>query len=273
MHKPILLTLLLAAIALPAAAQVPDGINYQAVVRDNDGAPLTDQNVGYRFTVLHGSANGTAVFTETHAAATDDRGLVHLVIGQGSGGGALTAIDWANGPYFLEVAVDPAGGSNYQPLGTTALLSVPYALHAHTAAVVDDADADPANEIQSLSLTGQALSISGGNTVQLPGGGAPEALAKAWVHFPATGTPNLAFDAWNVSSTSVTGTGIRQIVLPPGLFSPATNPAMVCQLRNDLAPGFCTAVSSANPSQVTVRTFNANGTPADKEFSLVIFGR
>ncbi|MGB5271248.1 MAG: hypothetical protein WBN52_12150 [Eudoraea sp.] len=36
---------------------------------------------------------------------------------------------------------------------------------------IDDADADPANEIQSLSISGSDLSISGGNTVTLPAAG------------------------------------------------------------------------------------------------------
>ena len=51
-------------------------------------------------------------------------------------------------------------------------MSVPYALHAKTAKnvtndQVDDADADPTNEIQDISLTGTDLSISGGSTVDL----------------------------------------------------------------------------------------------------------
>jgi hypothetical protein len=57
-------------------------------------------------------------------------------------------------------------------MGTTQLMSVPYALHANTAEnlindQVDDADADPNNEMQDISLTGTDLSISGGSTVDL----------------------------------------------------------------------------------------------------------
>src|SRR5690606_20180452 len=149
------------------------------------------------------------------------------------------------------------------------------AMHAGTVENTDDADADPANELQTLSISDNTLSISEGNSVELPAGDAPddEAIAKAWVNFPITGTPNLAFDAYNVLSTSVTSTGVKVVSLPPGLFSTATNPSMVCQIRNDIAPGFCTITSSASPSQVTVRTFNTSGVLADKEFSLIIFGR
>ncbi|RMG67092.1 MAG: hypothetical protein D6722_13835 [Bacteroidetes bacterium] len=250
----------------------PDLMNYQTVVRSPQGQPLANQAVGFRFSIRQGSGSGTIVYQETHATQTNDYGLVSLKIGDGSSGSSLGQVDWAGGPYFLQVEVDPAGGSAYEDLGSTQLLSVPYALHAQTAAEVDDADADPSNELQSLSLQDNVLILSQGNSVTLPGA-SPEATAKAWVNFPIVGTPNLSFDAYNVTNTSVTATGVRVVSFPPGLFSPATNPAMVCQIRNDLAPGFCVVTSGASPSQVTVRTYDASGNLANKEFSLVVFGR
>ena len=45
----------------------------------------------------------------------------------------MEAIDWSRGPYFLSVGIDLNNGTNFQQLGTTQLLSVPYALHANTA--------------------------------------------------------------------------------------------------------------------------------------------
>jgi hypothetical protein len=55
-------------------------------------------------------------------------------------------------------------------------MSVPYALYAKTAEnvtndAVDDADADPTNEIQTLTVsqTGDTLTINGGNSVLVPG--------------------------------------------------------------------------------------------------------
>ena len=47
-------------------------------------------------------------------------------------------------------------------------MSVPYALYAKTAGSTGDGDTDPTNEIQQLSLSGNLLTISGGNTVTLP---------------------------------------------------------------------------------------------------------
>jgi hypothetical protein len=45
----------------------------------------------------------------------------------------MATIDWSNDNYYLKVGMDVAGGTNFLTMGTTQLLSVPYALHAATA--------------------------------------------------------------------------------------------------------------------------------------------
>ncbi len=273
--KTIVSTLLLAFAFVQFGVAQPDMFNYQTVVRNNSGVPQANQDVSFRMSVRAGSANGTVVYQEIHNETTNEHGLVSFRIGDGSGSGDLASVTWDENSHYLQVELDPEGGSSYEDMGTSQLVSVPYAMHAKTAEDVDDADADPTNELQNLSISGNTLSISQGNSVELPGGSAPpdEALAKAWVNFPIVGQPNLSFDAYNVTNTSVTSTGIRVVSLAPGLFSIATNPVCVCQIRNDLAPGFCVVTSSTSPSQVTVRTYNANGQLENKEFSLVIFGK
>ena len=57
-----------------------------------------------------------------------------LQIGDGTVmNGDFSAIDWAEGPYFLKTETDPNGGQNYTIEGTQQLLSVPYALYAANA--------------------------------------------------------------------------------------------------------------------------------------------
>jgi hypothetical protein len=147
--------------ALPILAQTssPEMFNYQAIVRDNSGSIVSNQNVSFRMSIEKG---GTPEYVETHSGSTNDFGLVSLMIGQGTPvSGSMNTIDWANGPYSIKVEVDPAGGSSYAVLSTTQLVSVPYALHALSADNVDDADADPANEIQDLQISGNSLQITG----------------------------------------------------------------------------------------------------------------
>lgn len=115
-------------------AQSPQAFNYQTVVRDANGALLTNTPVAFQISLLQGSASGTVVYTETHAVTTSDNGLVTLLMGNGTVvTGDFNTIDWANGPYFLQVELDVNNTGSYTLMGTTQLLSVPYALYAETA--------------------------------------------------------------------------------------------------------------------------------------------
>ncbi len=113
-------------------AQAPQGLNYQGVARNNAGVELPNQNIGIQLSILDGAATGTVVYTETHALLTDANGLFTLVIGFGTPTtGTFSAVNWAvGGSKWLKVSMDAAGGSNYQLMGTSQLLSVPYALFA-----------------------------------------------------------------------------------------------------------------------------------------------
>jgi hypothetical protein len=116
-------------------SQVPLGFNYQAVVRDAQGGVISDQNVSLRISILEGSENGTPVYVETHQETTNSFGLITLEIGNGTmiAGNFLT-IDWSDDSYFMKIELDADGGTNYQPMGTSQLLSVPYALNAGSVA-------------------------------------------------------------------------------------------------------------------------------------------
>ena len=121
--------------ALIATAQPPQMFNYQAVVRNAGGELVTGELVGFQIEILEGSASGSAVYTETHSTTTNDYGLATLEIGGGTSGDDFTAIDWGANDYFLKVSVDISGGTDYQDMGTTQLLSVPYALYAENVGI------------------------------------------------------------------------------------------------------------------------------------------
>ena len=128
------ISLLFVFTAFFSFSQAPEGINYQALVRDNDGNPLSNTSVGIKISIYQGSVSGSIVFEEEFSPNTNQFGLVNLVIGQGALiSGDFASIDWGLGPYFVEVSADEAGGTNYELLGTQELMSVPYALYAKTA--------------------------------------------------------------------------------------------------------------------------------------------
>ena len=140
-------------------AQSPGKMSYQGVIRDSGNALISNQAVGMQISILQGSISGTAVYVETQSPTTNVNGLVSIEIGTGTVVfGTFNAIDWSNGPFFIKTETDPTGGTSYSISGTSELLSVPYALHSTTADqvlndAVDDADADPTNEIE-LPTTG-----------------------------------------------------------------------------------------------------------------------
>ncbi len=213
MKKIILSSILLLAINFNSSAQAPEGFNYQAVVRDASNATLNNQAIGMRLSIKQGSASGTSVYIETFSVTSNAFGLVNLEIGSGAiVAGNFSTINWANGPYFMETAVDNTGGTTYAVMGTSQLVSVPYALHAKTADnvtndLVNDADSDPNNEIQSLQLSGQSLTISGGNTVTLPSASGTT-LDQAYDGGGAGLGRIITVDAGSVELTNATSNGI-----------------------------------------------------------------
>lgn len=83
--------------------QAPDKFNYQAVLRDASGNVKANTGANIEISILQGSATGTAVYTETHAATTNAFGLINLEIGNGTlVSGNFSTIDWAVGPYLLK---------------------------------------------------------------------------------------------------------------------------------------------------------------------------
>jgi uncharacterized protein (TIGR02145 family) len=146
-----------------ANAQAPQGIPYQAVARDNAGNLIKNQPISLRFSIHDGTANGNVVYSETHSVTTDALGLFSVNIGGGTpppppptggGGGvfqlpsdeeeggvgqvtppnnvpvSLSDVNWGAGAKFTQVELDVAGGTNFVDMGTTQMMSVPYALYA-----------------------------------------------------------------------------------------------------------------------------------------------
>ncbi|MCD4682346.1 MAG: hypothetical protein K8R86_03600, partial [Bacteroidales bacterium] len=112
-------------------AQPPQAFKYQAVVRDNAGEVLQNQAVGIRISIHDVTAGGTIVYQETFTDTTNQFGLVNLEIGTGTQTiGTFTGINWGSNSKFLEIEIDPNGGNSYVSVGTSELLSVPFALYA-----------------------------------------------------------------------------------------------------------------------------------------------
>ena len=119
-----------------AQSGAPNGINYQAVIRNNQGTLVANSPVAIRINIRQNSASGIVIFSEKHLVTTTQYGLVNFVIGTGTFlglGGPFASINWGNGPYFLDLGVAFSGLPNptsYMAYGTQQMMSVPYALYA-----------------------------------------------------------------------------------------------------------------------------------------------
>jgi hypothetical protein len=235
-------------------AQSPAKFNYQGVARDASGQALANQNIGIKVSILEGATSGPVTYSESHTVSTNSFGLFTATIGDGTPiTGTISGLNWSTADKYIKIELDVNGGTSYTDLGTTQLLSVPYAMYAAsgvgnpgpqgpagppgaagaagaigpagpqgvagvpgpvgpqgatgatgpagpqgmqgvagptgpqgppgsgtysagsgitiTGSVINAVDNSATNEIQTLSIAGNTLTISNGNNVTLPGGG------------------------------------------------------------------------------------------------------
>jgi hypothetical protein len=170
MNKLYTLTISLILILKLATAQVPQGFKYQTAIRDNNGAVLANKLVSIKLSLLTGSASGTVIYSEVHKVATNDFGVANLNVGNGTANlGNFNTMDWGSNTFFLKTEVDINNGTNFTFMGSSQLLSVPFAMYAAKSAnAADDRDKDSLNEIQNISLNNNSLQLNkNGGSVDL----------------------------------------------------------------------------------------------------------
>jgi|WetSurMetagenome_2_1015567.scaffolds.fasta_scaffold03008_7 trimeric autotransporter adhesin len=156
---------LAAAILITAGAfsQAPQKMSYQCVIRNSSGVLVTNQSIGIRITILQGTPLGTVTYQETYSPnpQTNSNGLVTIEIGGGIPvTGTFSSINWASGPYYLKTETDPTGGTSYTIIGTSQLLSVPYALYSKTSGT---ADYNALSNLPVLNITNWNTAFGWGN--------------------------------------------------------------------------------------------------------------
>jgi len=146
--KRIITLVALSFLAMTNFGQAPQKLSYQAVIRNSTGGLIINHAVGMKISILQGSSSGTAVYVETHTLTTNANGLATIEIGGGSIiSGTFAGINWPGNTYYLKTETDPSGGTSYTIVGTSQLLSVPYALNSKMADGVAD------NSITSVKIS------------------------------------------------------------------------------------------------------------------------
>ena len=184
-------------------AQAPQGFNYQATVRNSSGDLIVNTNVYFKFNVIQGSQTAVPVFTETHYVPTDDLGQVNLVIGQGTANtGVFSELDWSLGSYYLGIELDT--GNGYVAMGTTQLLSVPYALYAE-----NSGNGTPATPtLQSVLAENNSAGQQQIKNLLAPTDGA-DAVTKSYVDALSNTQGLMNFNGWDNYQVWNDGTSVQ----------------------------------------------------------------
>ncbi len=131
MKKSVTFLAALLLLIISVFAQVPQGVNYQAIARNSAGSPIINSNICLRISIDSGSASGPVLYSETQSVTTNAFGLFTLKVGMGTlVSGNFTTIPWNLGNQYLGVEMDLSCANSWTSLGTAQLLTVPYAFYA-----------------------------------------------------------------------------------------------------------------------------------------------
>ncbi|MEO0626145.1 MAG: hypothetical protein AAFY91_04095 [Bacteroidota bacterium] len=120
-------------------AQPPQGINYQAVIRDDAGAIVADQEMLVVVEIQNPANNNEVIYRENHDTATNSFGQLEMVIGQGVATlGDFSTIDWSTGQLNTQVTL--RYDNEIYELASTPFWSVPYALNIDSRWSIDGND-------------------------------------------------------------------------------------------------------------------------------------
>ncbi len=162
--------------------KLPEYFNYQAVINDDEGKPVSGKEITVEVTIFQETVEK---YKELHNVTTSDLGLFSVEIGSGTPiNGVFSDINWlevSDGYYYLQVRVD-FGRSEFlngmNDLGKTKFSTVPYALAAQNAKNAETAEtAKTAGKVTNMTLSdltdinvsnaaeGQVLTFDGSNWI------------------------------------------------------------------------------------------------------------
>ncbi len=142
------------------SAQAPLGFNYQGVALTNAGTPIASKVISLRIALIESQQLGSVRYQEIHNVNTDPYGQFSVIIGNGQAvTGKMTDVQWSLFPYYMKVELDLTGGTAFVFVGTSQLLSVPYALYANNAGAASVGVDSIKNILSTIKLTQKGDSI------------------------------------------------------------------------------------------------------------------
>jgi hypothetical protein len=236
---PLLFTLLSLFFSFSIYAQSPQKFNYQGVARNSSGTPLANTTIGLQLSITNGVIT---FYSETFTPTTSLLGLFNVEVGNGTVmSGVFNNIDWLSGPKSLKVEMDPTGGTSYIDMGSSPLISVPYALVANKVSSMNMNDLADVNT--AGVITNQVLQWNG----------------TEWVPANISG----GSDNWGsqTAATSLPLTGNGTVVNPITMGSLGATPGQLLQWNGTTwVPANITGDGWGSTTAYTATTLTGNGT-------------
>ncbi len=197
-----LLTSLFALLVISAAAQIPETISFQGILKDNNGDVVTDGSYAMEFQLFDAISSGTSVWgPELHNSVSTTDGLYSVILGSITPFTTAVAFD---GGYFLQIKV---GAEVLTP--RIALNGSPYAFTARS--IVGSDNIVPATGNVGIGTTTPTTELEVVGTVtatEFVGGGAG---LTGLPSSPWTGTSNISYSGGNVGIGTNTPTSTLDV--------------------------------------------------------------
>ena len=259
--KKIFILAIVFSLAGTVIGQVPASFKYQAVLRDIRGNIEANTATNIIIDILQGSETGSVVYSETHSVTTDGYGLINLDLGNGTATvGSISAINWNTGIFFVKVTVDGV------VMGTSQLLSVPYALYSAKSANGFSGNYNDLINKPTLS-TGTVTSVSGTSPLTVVAGTTSPVISMAQANGSSNGY--LSSTDWATFSNKSSFSGTWTDLSGKPIFSTVATSGSYNDLINKptISNGTVTNVSGTAPVNVIAGTTSpvismaqANGT-------------
>ena len=205
-------------------------MGYQGVARNSDGQTLMNDDLDIRISLISSVDIHNAVYVEKHTVRTNSFGLFNLRIGSGEVvSGSMEEVHWSQSDHFIMSELDLDQDGVYMMMGTSQLVSVPYAFYAEHAGTSDSSFSS--RTIPFTGVNGQTIHHNGtdwaatsqlyndgafigiGNTspshaldidgdINLSTGGALRVNDSKVLDVPGTSNVHLGVDAGSVSTGS-----------------------------------------------------------------------
>ncbi len=144
MKRIAILIIFVLAVATLFAQNVPQTVNFSAVLRDTTGNILPDTNVRLQLILREGGPEGNPIYTTTTTTTTNSNGYVSVMLNRGlsSYGTPFTQIPWENGDFWFQLDYKTDDMADYRTQGCYELTSNFYAFMAGQANSLEGIDFD-----------------------------------------------------------------------------------------------------------------------------------